>query len=82
MFRNPLIGRLAKAKSGLLIAWGIVFFFLLFNFKKYGITIVCMTALILMVPGTLIGLGLMNRTLGLSSDYQWQQTRQGGRGCE
>ena len=53
--------------SGLIIAWIIVFFFLLFNFKKYGITLVCMAALILMVPGTLVGLGLMNRALGLSS---------------
>ena len=45
----------------------IVFFFLLFNFKKYGITLVCIAALGLMVPGTLLGLGLMNRTLGLTS---------------
>ena len=60
---------LPQIAVGLLIAWVIVFFFLLFNFKKYGITIVCMAALILMVPGTLIGLGLMNRTLGLSSIF-------------
>ena len=45
----------------------IVFFFLLFNFKKYGITLVCMVALALMLPGALIGLGLMNRTLGITS---------------
>jgi multidrug efflux pump subunit AcrB len=55
--------------GGLIIAWVIVFFFLLFNFKKYGITTVCMVALILMVPGTLVGLGLMNRTLGLSAIF-------------
>ena len=60
---------LPQIAVGLLIAWVIVFFFLLFNFKKYGITIVCMAALILMVPGSLIGLGLMNRTLGLSSIF-------------
>ena len=60
---------LPQIAVGLLIAWVIVFFFLLFDFKKYGITIVCMAALILMVPGTLIGLGLMNRTLGLSSIF-------------
>jgi multidrug efflux pump subunit AcrB len=49
------------------IALIIVFFFLLFNFKKYGITTVCMVALALMIPGSLIGLGLMNRSLGLTS---------------
>ena len=56
-----------------MIFWGvaisivIVFFFLLFNFKKYGITLVCIAALGLMIPGTVIGLALMNRTLGLTS---------------
>ncbi len=53
--------------GGVAIALVIVFFFLLFNFKKYGITTVCMAALGLMLPGALIGLGLMNRTLGLTS---------------
>jgi len=53
--------------GGVAIAMVIVFFFLLFNFKKYGITTVCMAALGLMLPGALIGLGLMNRTLGLTS---------------
>ena len=55
--------------GGLIIAVIIVFFFLLFNFKKYGITLVCMAALILMIPGTLIGLGLMHRAIGLSSIF-------------
>jgi len=53
--------------GGVAISMVIVFFFLLFNFKKYGITLVCMAALGLMMPGALIGLGLMNRTLGLTS---------------
>lgn len=53
--------------AGVGIAIIIVFFFLLFNFKKYGISIVCIAALGLMTPGALIGLGLMNRTLGLTS---------------
>ena len=47
----------------------IVFFFLLFNFKKYGITTICMVALALMIPGALIGLALMNRALGLTSIF-------------
>ena len=55
--------------AGISIAMIIVFFFLLFNFKKYGITIVCMVALALMIPGALIGLGLMNRALGLTSIF-------------
>ena len=55
--------------GGITIAMVIVFFFLLFNFKKYGITIVCMAALALMVPGALLGLGMMNRALGLTSIF-------------
>ena len=55
--------------GGISIALIIVFFFLLFNFKKYGITLVCMAALGLMIPGALIGLGLMNRALGLTSIF-------------
>jgi len=53
--------------GGVAIAMVIIFFFLLFNFKKYGITTVCIAALGLMLHGALIGLGLMNRTLGLTS---------------
>ena len=55
--------------GGIAIAMVIVFFFLLFNFKKYGVTTVCMAALALMTPGALIGLGLMNRALGLTSIF-------------
>ena len=53
--------------GGVAIAMVIIFFFLLFNFKKYGISLVCIVALGLMIPGALIGLVLMNRTLGLTS---------------
>ena len=55
--------------GGIVSALIIVFFFLLFNFKKFGITTVCMVALALMIPGSLIGLGLMNRSLGLTSIF-------------
>ena len=55
--------------GGIAIAMLIVFFFLLFNFKKYGITLVCMAALGLMIPGALVGLGVMNRALGLTSIF-------------
>ncbi|MBQ3655348.1 MAG: efflux RND transporter permease subunit [Bacteroidales bacterium] len=54
---------------GIVIAMLIVFFFLLFNFKRYGITVICMAALSLMIPGALIGLGLMDRALGLTSIF-------------
>ena len=53
--------------GGVAIAQVIIFFFLLFNFKKYGISLVCIAAIGLMIPGSLIGLGLMGRTLGLTS---------------
>ena len=55
--------------GGITIAMIIVFFFLLFNFRKYGVTTICMVALALMIPGALIGLGLMNRSLGLTSIF-------------
>ena len=55
--------------GGIAIAMVIIFLFLLFNFKKYGITTICIAALGLMLPGALIGLGLMNRTLGLTSVF-------------
>jgi len=60
---------LPQIVGGIVIAMVIVFFFLLFNFRKYGITLVCMAALGLMIPGALIGLGLMNRALGLTSIF-------------
>ena len=53
--------------GGVAIAQVIIFFFLLFNFKRFGISLVCIVALALMIPGTLVGLALMNRTLGLTS---------------
>ena len=54
---------------GITIAMIIIFFFLLFNFKKFGITLVCIAALGLMTPGALIGLGMMDRDLGLTSIF-------------
>ena len=55
--------------NGIAIAMVIIFFFLLFNFKRFGITTLCMMALSLMLPGTLVGLGLMNRMIGLTSIF-------------
>ena len=53
--------------GGVAIAMVIIFFFLLFNFKRFGISTLCIAALGLMLPGGLIGLALMNRMLGLTS---------------
>ncbi len=54
---------------GIVIAMVIIFFFILFNFKRFGITFLCMGALGLMLPGALVGLGLMGRTIGLTSIF-------------
>ena len=53
--------------EGMSIALIIIFFFLLFNFKRFGITAVCMAAISLSMPGAMIGLWMANRTLGLTS---------------
>ncbi|MCR4994567.1 MAG: efflux RND transporter permease subunit [Bacteroidales bacterium] len=55
--------------NGIIIAMVIIFFFILFNFKRFGITFLCMAALGLMLPGALVGLGIMNRTIGLTSIF-------------
>lgn len=52
--------------AGLLIAIIIVFFFVLFNFKKYKMAFTCLGAILLIMPGTLIGLVIMDRPIGLT----------------
>ena len=52
---------------GLGIALVIIFFFLLFNFRRFGLTGICMVSILLSVPGAMIGLGIANTTLGLTS---------------
>jgi multidrug efflux pump subunit AcrB len=51
---------------GLAIAVVIIFFFLLFNFRRFGLTGICMIAILLSLPGAMIGLGIANITLGLT----------------
>ena len=53
--------------AGIGIALVIIFFFILFNFKRFGITTICMVAIGLSMPGAMIGLWIANRTLGLTS---------------
>ena len=53
--------------AGLALALVVIFFFILFNFKRFGITIVCMVAIALSIPGAMIGLAIADKTLGLTS---------------
>ncbi|MDO4757254.1 MAG: efflux RND transporter permease subunit, partial [Parabacteroides sp.] len=53
--------------SGIGYAMIIIFFFILFNFKRFGITFTCMIAIALSIPGAMIGLAIANKTLGLTS---------------
>ncbi|MBQ7180718.1 MAG: efflux RND transporter permease subunit [Bacteroidaceae bacterium] len=53
--------------TGLGLSLVVIFFFILFNFKRFGITIICMVAIALSIPGAMIGLAIANKTLGLTS---------------
>ncbi|MCQ2207834.1 MAG: efflux RND transporter permease subunit [Paludibacteraceae bacterium] len=59
----------ADILKGLAIAVIIIFFFILFNFKKYKLTGVCLVAIIVCAPGSLLGFLLMNRALGLTAIF-------------
>ena len=52
---------------GIGVALVIIFFFLLFNFRRFGLTGICMAAILLSMPGAMIGLGIADITLGLTS---------------
>ena len=55
--------------AGLLIAAVIIFFFLLFNFRKYGLTIVSMLAILLFLPGAMFGLWLTGTMMGMTTIF-------------
>jgi len=55
--------------AGICIAMVVIFFFILFNFKKYGITLVCMAALLLFIPGAMFGLWVSNTTMGITTIF-------------
>ena len=55
--------------AGLLIAAVIIFFFLLFNFRKYGLTIVSMVAILLFLPGAMFGLWLTGTMMGMTTIF-------------
>ena len=52
---------------GLSLSILVIFFFLLFNFRRFGITFLCIAAISLSVPGAMVGLLIANKTLGLTS---------------
>lgn len=60
---------MSKIEAGFIIAIVIVFTFILFNFRGYKITVVCMVSLLLMLPAALFGLLLMNRAVGLTAIF-------------
>ncbi|MBO4662066.1 MAG: efflux RND transporter permease subunit [Bacteroidaceae bacterium] len=47
----------------------IIFFFLLFNFRRFSISFICIAAIGLGMPGAIIGLLLVNKTLGLTAMF-------------
>ena len=61
--RYPQLG------AGLGIAMIIIFFFLLFNFKSYALTLVCMFAVLLFIPGAMFGLFSTQTTMGLTTIF-------------
>jgi len=53
--------------AGLGLSIVLIFFFLLFNFKRFDITFLSIAAIALSAPGAMIGLLIANRVLGLTS---------------
>ena len=53
--------------SGLSISLVIIFFFILINFRKFGITLIIMAAMSLCLFGAMVGLWIADFTIGLTS---------------
>ncbi len=60
---------LPDTMAGMALAMVVIFFFLLFNFRKFSMATVCIVAIGLAMPGAMIGLLVANRTLGLTSMF-------------
>ena len=58
---------LPQIASGIGIALLCIFFFLLFNFRKFSMAFICIFAIGLGLPGAMIGLVIANKVLGLTS---------------
>jgi len=63
---NILVPQIA---AGISIAMLCIFFFLLFNFRKFKMAIICIMAMGLAMPGAMIGLLIANKVLGLTSMF-------------
>lgn len=61
---NEMIPQIA---SGLSLSMVVIFFFLLFNFKRFDLTFLSIAAIGLSLPGAMLGLWAANRVLGLTS---------------
>ena len=55
--------------KSLLIALVIIFFFLLFNFRTYKLTFVCIAAIAFAFPGMLLGLWIAGRPVGVTAMF-------------
>ncbi len=51
----------------IMVAMVIIFFFLLFNFKRFSMSLLSMAALFLCLPGAILGLLIANKVLGLTA---------------
>lgn len=60
---------LPQLGGGIAIALVIIFLFILLNFRKYGITLVCMGALVLFVPGVMFGLFVTDTMIGITTIF-------------
>lgn len=58
---------LPQVVLGLSLSMVVIFFFLLFSFRRFDITILSIAAISLSMPGAMIGLLIANKTLGLTS---------------
>ena len=56
-----------QVAAGLSLSLVVIFFFLLFNFKRFDITFLSIAAIALSAPGAMIGRLIANRVLGLTS---------------
>ena len=55
--------------QGFIMAFLLIFFFLLFNFRNYRLTFVCIGAIVLCLPGAIVGLAMMNRAIGITAAF-------------
>ncbi len=64
-YKGEKIG--VEAVAGILVSVIFIFFFLLFNFKRFDISFLSIAAIALSSPGAIIGLLIANKVLGLTA---------------